>query len=72
MKLTDKDEKNLLSLIEKGKTIEAVRFVKEKTGMTLLEAKRYVNIKTNAEDENCSIKNNTYSSSVSSPNFFKR
>ena len=63
MKLTDKDEKNLLSLIEKGKTLEAVRFVKEKTGMTLLEAKRYVNIKTNAEDENCSIKNNIISES---------
>ncbi len=63
MKLTDKDEKNLLSLIEKGKTLEAVRFLKEKTGMTLLEAKRYVNIKTNAEDENCSIKNNIISES---------
>lgn len=63
MKLTDKDEKNLLSLIEKGKTLEAVRFVKEKTGMTLLEAKRYVNIKTNTEDENCSIKNNNISES---------
>ncbi len=63
MKLTDKDEKNLLSLIEKGRTVDAVRFVREKTGMTLLESKRYVDIKINAEDKNYSIKNNDISES---------
>lgn len=61
MKLTDKDEKNLLSLIEKGRTVDAVRFLKKKTGMTLLEAKKYIDLKSTVKHENYSRKDNIIS-----------
>ena len=61
MKLSEENEKYLFSLIEEGKAIEAVKFVKEKTGMALSEAKHYVDIRINGGDENYSIKNNNIS-----------
>ncbi|ATV67209.1 hypothetical protein [Fusobacterium pseudoperiodonticum] len=42
MKLLEKDEEYIISLLEQGKKIEAIVFVKDKTGMTLKEAKDYI------------------------------
>ena len=42
MKLLEKDEKYIISLLEQGKKVEAIAFVKDKTGMTLKEAKDYI------------------------------
>ena len=42
MKLLEKDEEYIISLLEQGKKVEAIAFVKDKTGMTLKEAKDYI------------------------------
>ena len=42
MELLEKDEEYIISLLEQGKKVEAVAFVKNKTGMTLKEAKDYI------------------------------
>ncbi len=42
MKLLEKDEEYIISLLEQGKKMEAIAFVKDKTGMTLKEAKDYI------------------------------
>ena len=42
MELLEKDEEYIISLLEQGKKIEATAFVKNKTGMTLKEAKDYI------------------------------
>lgn len=44
-RLSNEDEKILLSLIQEHKMVEAVVFVKEKTGMNLKQAKEYVDTK---------------------------
>lgn len=43
--LSNEDDKHLLSLIKENKMVEAVLFVKEKTGMGLKQAKEYVDTK---------------------------
>ena len=54
MELLKKDEEYIISLLEQGKKVEAIVFVKDKTGMTLKESKDYTdklilkkNIETN-------------------------
>ena len=42
MKLLEKDEEYIISLLEQEKKVEAIAFVKDKTGMTLKEAKDYI------------------------------
>ena len=42
MELLEKDEEYIISLLEQGKKVEAIVFVKDKTGMTLKEAKDYI------------------------------
>jgi len=42
MKLLEKDEEYITSLLKQGKKVEAIAFVKDKTGMTLKEAKDYI------------------------------
>ena len=42
MELLEKDEEYIISLLEQGKKVEATAFVKNKTGMTLKEAKDYI------------------------------
>ena len=42
MELLEKDEEYIISLLEQGKKVEATAFVKDKTGMTLKEAKDYI------------------------------
>ncbi|ATV65792.1 hypothetical protein CTM86_03875 [Fusobacterium pseudoperiodonticum] len=42
MKLLEKDEEYIISLLEQGKKVEAIAFVKDKIGMTLKEAKDYI------------------------------
>ena len=42
MELLKKDEEYIISLLEQGKKVEATAFVKNKTGMTLKEAKDYI------------------------------
>ena len=56
MELLEKDEEYIISLLEQGKKVEAIVFVKDKTGMTLKESKDYTdklilekNIETNKE-----------------------
>ena len=44
-KLSNEDNKYLISLMKEKKIVEAVKFVREKTGMSLLEAKEYVDMK---------------------------
>ena len=54
MELLEKDEKHISSLLKQGKKVEAVAFVKDKIGMTLKEAKDYIdkkNIFISEEDE---------------------
>jgi len=45
MELLEKDEEHISSLLKQGKKVEAVAFVKDKTGMTLKEAKDYIDKK---------------------------
>ena len=42
MELLKKDEEYIISLLEQGKKVEAIVFVKDKTGMTLKESKDYI------------------------------
>ena len=54
MELLEKDEEYISSLLKQGKKVEAIAFVKNKTGMTLKEAKDYIdkkNIAISEEDE---------------------
>ena len=57
MELSEKDEEYIISLIKQGKKVNAIIFVKDKTGMTLKEAKDYIDKKVNNEyyEENISI-----------------
>ncbi|WP_339066949.1 ABC transporter permease [Fusobacterium animalis] len=57
MELSEKDEEYISSLLKQGKKVEAIVFVKNKTGMSLKEAKDYIDKKTNNEyyEENISI-----------------
>ena len=57
MELSEKDEEYIISLIKQGKKVDAIVFVKDKTGMTLKEAKDYIDKKANNEyyEENISI-----------------
>ena len=43
MELLEKDEEYIISLLEQGKKVDAIVFVKDKTGMTLKESKDYTN-----------------------------
>ena len=52
MELLEKDEEYIISLLEQGKKVEAIVFVKNKTGMNLKEAKNYTDnliLKKNVE-----------------------
>ena len=54
MELSEKDEEYISSLFKQGKKVEAIAFIKNKTGMTLKEAKDYIdkkNIAISEEDE---------------------
>lgn len=54
MELLEKDEEYIISLLEQGKKVEAIVFVKDKTGMTLKDAKDYIDkkdISISEEDE---------------------
>ena len=54
MELLEKDEEYISSLLKQGKKVEAIAFVKNKTGMNLKEAKDYIDKKDIAiskEDE---------------------
>ena len=54
MELLEKDEEYITSLLKQGKKVEAIAFIKNKTGMTLKEAKDYIdkkNIAISEEDE---------------------
>ena len=54
MELLEKDEEYISSLLKQGKKVEAIAFIKNKTGMTLKEAKDYIdkkNIAISEEDE---------------------
>ena len=54
MELLEKDEKYITSLLKQGKKVEAIAFIKNKTGITLKEAKDYIdkkNIPISKEDE---------------------
>ena len=57
MELLEKDEEYIISLLEQEKKVEAIVFVKDKTGMTLKEAKDYIDKKVNNEyyEKNISI-----------------
>ena len=47
MELLEKDEEYISSLLKQGKKVEAIAFVKNKTGMNLKEAKDYNSNKNN-------------------------
>ena len=54
MELLEKDEEYISSLLKQGKKVEAIAFIKNKTGMSLIEAKDYIdkkNISISEEDE---------------------
>ena len=51
MELLEKDEEYISSLLKQGKKVEAIAFVKNKTGMTLKEAKDYIDKKNTAISE---------------------
>ena len=54
MELSEKDEEYISSLLKQGKTVEAIAFIKNKTGMSLIEAKDYIdkkNLSISEEDE---------------------
>ena len=57
MELLEKDEEYIISLLEQEKKVNAIIFVKDKTGMTLKEAKDYIDKKVNNEyyEKNISI-----------------
>ena len=57
MELLEKDEEYIISLLKEGKKLDAIAFVKDKTGMSLKEAKDYIDKKANNEyyEENISI-----------------
>ena len=57
MELLEKDEEYIISLLKEGKKLDAIAFVKDKTGMTLKEAKDYIDKKVNNKyyEENISI-----------------
>ena len=57
MELLEKDEEYVISLLKQAKKVEAIAFVKDKTGMTLKEAKDYIDKKNDNEyyDKNMSI-----------------
>ena len=57
MELLEKDEEYIISLIKQGKKVDAIVFVKDKTGMSLKESKDYIDKKTNNEyyEENITI-----------------
>ena len=59
--LSNKDNKYLLSLIKKDRIVEAVKFVREKTDMSLLEAKEYVDMKKVDENTEYPKNNNIIS-----------
>ena len=45
MELSEKDEEYISSLLNQGKKVEAIAFIKNKTGMSLIEAKDYIDKK---------------------------
>ena len=54
MELLNEDEEYITSLLKQGKKVEAIAFIKNKTGITLKEAKDYIdkkNIAISEEDE---------------------
>ncbi len=54
MELSEKDEEYISSLLNQGKKVEAIAFIKNKTGMSLIEAKDYIdkrNISISEEDK---------------------
>ena len=54
MELSEKDEEYISSLLKQGKKVEAIAFIKNKTGMSLIEAKDYIDkkdISISEEDE---------------------
>jgi len=51
MELLEKDEEYITSLLKQGKKVEAIAFVKNKTGMNLKEAKDYIDKKDIAISE---------------------
>ena len=54
MGLLEKDEEYISSLLKQGKKVEAIAFIKNKTGMSLIEAKDYIDkkdISISGEDE---------------------
>ena len=54
MELSEKDEEYISSLLKQGKKVEVIAFIKNKTGMSLIEAKDYIdkrNISISEEDE---------------------
>ena len=57
MELSEKDEEYVISLLKQGKKVEAIAFIKDKTGMTLKESKDYIDKKNDNEyyDKNMSI-----------------
>jgi len=57
VELLEKDEEYIISLLKEGKKLDAIAFVKDKTGMTLKEAKDYIDKKVNNEyyEKNISI-----------------
>ena len=60
-KLSNEDNKYLISLIKEEKIVEAVKFVREKTNMSLLEAKEYVDMKRINENAEYTEKDNNIS-----------
>ena len=60
-KLSNEDNKYLISLIKEEKIVEAVKFVREKTDMSLLEAKKYVDLKRINENAEYSQNDNNIS-----------
>ena len=57
MELSEKDEEYIISLLKQGNKINAIAFIKDKTGITLKEAKDYIDKKANNEyyEKNISI-----------------
>ena len=54
MELSEKDREYISSLLKQGKKVEAIAFIKNKTGMSLIEAKDYIdkkNLSISEEDE---------------------
>ena len=54
MELSEKNEEYISSLLKQGKKVEAIAFIKNKTGMSLIEAKDYIDkkdISISGEDE---------------------